>query len=119
MTMGETNDTQKEDIFEDARKVVEDSERLAEDVESLYDQVRETASIRRLYDRNPYAVLAGAAGVGYVLGGGLFTPFSKRVFKTGLKALVLPVALSKLRDVTQQLAKQGEFEELSEQLGET
>lgn len=92
------------DIFDDARDVVEDSRRLADDVGRVYDQVKETGSLRDIYDRNPYAVLAAAAGAGYVLGGGLFTPFTKRIAKIGMKALVVPVALSKIKGITQAAA---------------
>ncbi len=94
-------DTAGEDIFDEAREVVEDSRQLADDVEQFYERVADVGSLKELYDRNPYAVLAAAAGTGYVLGGGLFTPFTKRLGRLGMKALVIPVALSKLREATQ------------------
>ena len=92
------------DIFDEAREVVEDSQKLADDVGKVYDRVKDPGSLRELYQRNPYAVLAAAAGTGYVLGGGLFSPFTKRVVKMGMKALVVPVALSKLKGLTQAAA---------------
>ncbi len=88
------------DIFDDAREVVEDSRKLADDVEHLYERVSDVDSLRELYERNPYAVLAAAAGTGYVLGGGLLTPFTKRLAGLGMKALVIPVALSKLKEAS-------------------
>jgi hypothetical protein len=94
-------DTAGEDIFDEAREVVEDSRQLADDVEEFYERVADVGSLKELYDRNPYAVLAAAAGTGYVLGGGLFTSFTKRLGRLGMKALVIPVALSKLREATQ------------------
>ena len=98
----ETEGTHRRDIFDEAREVVEDSRRLADDVEQIYERARESSSsLRDLYDRNPYAVLAAAAGTGYILGGGLLSPFTKRIARMGMKALVVPVALSKLKDVTQ------------------
>ena len=96
--------TIERDIFDEARDVVEDSHKLADDVSEVYERVRENGSLRELYQRNPYAALAAAAGTGYVLGGGLFSPFTKRVMKIGMKALVVPVALSKLKGLSQEAA---------------
>jgi len=99
--MAEQSDDSERDIFDEARDVVEESERLADDVERVYDHLGETASVREFYEKNPYAVLAAAAGTGYVLAGGLFTPFTKRILKTGMKAVVLPVAVSRLRELAE------------------
>jgi len=38
--------------------------------------------------RNPYAIVAGAVGVGFVLGGGLFTRLTARIVNAGLRAAV-------------------------------
>lgn len=38
-----------------------------------------------LVDAHPVATLLGALGVGYVLGGGLFTSLTRRVVGTGLR----------------------------------
>ena len=48
--------------------------------------------IKGRLERNPYGVLAGALGVGFVLGGGLFTRLSAKVFGAGLR-VALMVAL--------------------------
>lgn len=116
--MSESSDDSERDIFDDAREVVEDSENLADDVGDMYERVRETASVREYYEKNPYAVLAAAAGAGYLLGGGLFTPFTKRIVKTGMKALVIPVAVSRLRELTQGAASE-ELDHLEEEVSES
>lgn len=36
-------------------------------------------------DRNPYAMMAAAAGSGYVLGGGLFSPLTARILRFSLR----------------------------------
>jgi hypothetical protein len=97
----------------------EAASQLAEDIGEVYERVREEGSIRDIYDKNPYAVLASAAGVGYALGGGLLTPFTKRVARIGMKAVVVPFALSRLKELTQ-AATQPELEESddSSELGE-
>jgi ElaB/YqjD/DUF883 family membrane-anchored ribosome-binding protein len=60
------------------RELIEQSERVREDVVALAGAVRQAARgwrslLRDRLDRQPYATLAVAAGVGYVLGGGMPT----------------------------------------------
>jgi ElaB/YqjD/DUF883 family membrane-anchored ribosome-binding protein len=98
-----------EDAFEQARDVVEDSERLASDVRQLYEQITGSEDVRSLYEDNPYAFLAAAAGTGYVLGGGLLTPFTKRLARIGMKAVFVPVALSRLKELTESLPQDEEL----------
>ena len=51
---------------------------------------------------HPLVCLGIAAGIGYVVGGGLFTPFTARVIKTGARALVLPSLKGKLKGLTEE-----------------
>jgi hypothetical protein len=41
--------------------------------------------VRRRVQTHPYGALAAALGVGYVLGGGLFTRLTARLLKTGVR----------------------------------
>lgn len=50
----------------------------------------EQVLVRQLEER-PYETLLVAAGLGYVLGGGLFTPLTARVVVVGLRAAVVPL----------------------------
>jgi hypothetical protein len=47
--------------------------------------VRASLDIRGRVARNPYGMLAGAVGVGFVLGGGLFTRLAARILGAGLR----------------------------------
>jgi hypothetical protein len=47
-------------------------------------------------ERNPYGTLAIAVGVGYVLGGGLFTPLTGRILKLGVRLAALPFVKDEL-----------------------
>ena len=51
---------------------------------------------RQFYDQNPFLVLGIAAGVGYILGGGLKTPFTARLARVGTRAFVLPRLLDQV-----------------------
>ena len=44
-----------------------------------------TLELRSRVNEHPYAALAAAAGVGYVLGGGLFTRLTARTVKLALR----------------------------------
>lgn len=82
-------------------RIVEETQKLANDARHLYDTVRTENPIGYYYQKNPYAVLAAAAGVGYILGGGLFTPFTRRLIKVGFKTMALPIAAAQLRELAQ------------------
>lgn len=50
---------------------------------------------------NPYAALAAAFGVGYVLGGGLFSKTTVRLLGLGVKLAAVPVVQNMLLDVAE------------------
>ena len=55
--------------------------------------------------RNPYGMVAAALGVGYVLGGGFFSPLTARIvglgFKMGLRLAAIPFLENELRELTE------------------
>ncbi len=86
------------------QQIVDDTRQLADDARHLYDTLRNENPVVHYYEQNPYAVLAAAAGVGYVLGGGLFSPFTRRLIRVGLKTMALPVAAAQIRQLAGQAA---------------
>jgi hypothetical protein len=48
-------------------------------------KVEEAVDLRSRVDRHPYGTVAAAVGIGYVLGGGLFTSLTARLVRTGLR----------------------------------
>jgi hypothetical protein len=54
-------------------------------IESAGRALRETFDIQERLRRSPYAMVAGAVGIGFVLGGGLFTRLAARILGTGLR----------------------------------
>lgn len=84
-------------IIDDGQQIVDSSRRIMENMHQIYDQAQTQFSLTKAYDDNPFIVLAAALGAGYVLGGGLFTPFSRRLFRIGFRGLILPIAGSQLR----------------------
>jgi hypothetical protein len=71
-----------------ARELVQQSQRVREDVVALAGTVRQVTHgwqtlLRERLEKRPYATLAVAAGVGYVLGGGLPTGLMRMLAGVG------------------------------------
>jgi hypothetical protein len=56
----------------------------------------QTLDIKGRVDRHPYGMVVAALGVGYVLGGGLFTPLTARILKLGVRLAALPFVKDEL-----------------------
>lgn len=76
--------------------VGEDARRLVDDARGAMDQLNASLDLRGRVQRHPYGTLLAAFGVGYVLGGGLFTPTTARVVRLGLKLAALPLVKDEL-----------------------
>jgi hypothetical protein len=57
---------------------------------------KETLDIQGRVDRNPYGMILAAVGVGYVLGGGLFSRLTGNLVKLGLRVAALPYVKEEL-----------------------
>lgn len=60
---------------------------LGENAMELYERL----DLARQVQEHPYRTLAIAAGIGYVLGGGLFTPLTGLLVRIGTRAMMLPL----------------------------
>src|SRR5688500_541361 len=52
--------------------------------------------LRGRVERHPYAMIAAAVGVGYLLGGGLFTRTTAQLFRLGIRLAALPLVKDEL-----------------------
>lgn len=68
---------------------------LAETAVELYERLE----LKRQLREHPYRTLAAAAGVGYVLGGGLFTPLTGSLVRVGMRAMLLPMVQQVLEGI--------------------
>src|SRR4051812_17778161 len=73
-----------------------DAQRLLSDARTAVTDLTEQIDLRGRVDRNPYGMVAAAIGVGYVLGGGLFTPLTARIIKLGVRLAALPFVKDEL-----------------------
>lgn len=59
-------------------------------------ELYERVDLPRQLEEHPYRTLGIAAGLGYVLGGGLFTGFTGRAVGIGTRVLLLPLVQATL-----------------------
>jgi hypothetical protein len=69
------------------------------------DLLRDSLDLEGRVNRNPYGMMAGALGVGFVLGGGIFTRLGARVVGAGVR-LGLMAALPLLQRQARRIIEQ-------------
>lgn len=64
---------------------------IAQDLGNVASELFDRVDIGRELQEHPYRTLAIAAGIGYVLGGGLFTPLTGSLLRVGMRVAMLPM----------------------------
>ncbi|QRN94126.1 hypothetical protein JRI60_33955 [Archangium violaceum] len=77
-------------------RIGSDAQQLWDDARGAVTDLRDTMDLKGRVERNPYLMLAAAFGVGYVLGGGLFTRTTGRVIRLGMRLAALPLVKDEL-----------------------
>jgi hypothetical protein len=72
------------------------AQQLVDDARGAVRQIGSALDLGGRVQRHPYGMMLAAVGVGYVLGGGLFTPFTARMVRLGLKLAALPLVKDEL-----------------------
>ncbi|MDC0715157.1 hypothetical protein POL68_42305 [Stigmatella sp. ncwal1] len=93
---GAPNGTDNNGFGQRVDQIGVDAQQLWSDARSAVTGLSETLDIRGRVERNPYGMVLAAVGVGYVLGGGLFTPLTARVLKLGVRLAALPFVKDEL-----------------------
>lgn len=78
------------------------AQRLVDNAKGTLDELNAAVDLPGRVQRHPYGMVAAAFGVGYVLGGGLFTPFTARVLRLGLRLAALPLVKDELLGLAEQ-----------------
>ncbi len=92
---------QRPRIGERVDQIGSDAQRLWEDTRAAAEDLGQTVDLRGRLERHPYGTLAVAFGVGYLLGGGLFTPATARVVRLGMKLAALPLVKDELLNLAE------------------
>jgi hypothetical protein len=82
--------------FDHAKKAVEEARAFKEAVSNQAHNFSQSVDLRGRVQRNPIAMVAAAVGVGYALGGGLFSPLTARLLKYGVRLALVPLLKSQL-----------------------
>ena len=72
------------------------AQQLVDDARGAVRQIGSALDLGGRVQRHPYGMMLAAMGVGYVLGGGLFTPLTGRIVRLGLKLAALPLVKDEL-----------------------
>lgn len=74
---------------------------LAKDANSALNGLSDAAGLTDNVEKAPYAMISAALGVGYIVGGGLFTPTTGRLIRLGMKLAAIPQVRDRLLDVAE------------------
>jgi len=77
-------------------RIGSDAQQLIDDARGAVSDLSATLDLKGRVERNPYGMMAAALGVGYVLGGGLFTPTTARLIRLGVRLAALPFVKDEL-----------------------
>ncbi|MEW5737317.1 MAG: hypothetical protein AB1938_00235 [Myxococcota bacterium] len=84
-----------------AQELGEQLRELASNANSALNGVSDAVGLTEKVEKNPYGMVAAALGIGYVLGGGLFTPTTMRILKMGSRLAAIPAVRDRLLDVAE------------------
>lgn len=79
--------------------VTESADLAIQSVGTLYQAL--DSAVSKQVRENPYATLAAAAGVGFVLGGGLRSPFGQLLVRVGVRAFGPPLVSAALHSAVE------------------
>ena len=102
-----------------ARTIGQRVDKVSDSAQEAWDRTRGAVSdLKRAADidgrvrRNPYGTVAAALGIGYVLGGGIFTPLTARIvglaLRLGVRLSLLPMMKDQISELADSLS--GEVE---------
>jgi len=100
-----TNTDWEQGAMDHAKRMAEESRAFKEAVASQADSLTRAIDLRGRVERNPIGMVLAAAGVGYVLGGGLFSPLTGRLVKIGIRLALIPLIKSQLSNIVGQSAE--------------
>lgn len=78
-----------------------DAQHLWDNARGAVTDLRDTMDLRGRVERNPYLMMAAAVGVGYILGGGLFTRTTGRLLRLGVRLAALPMVKDELLGIAE------------------
>jgi hypothetical protein len=90
------------------RRMVEEARALKDAIGSQAESFTRSVDLRGRVQRNPIGMVLAAAGIGYVLGGGLFSPLTGRLVRVGIRLALIPLVKSQLGNIVGSSGSAGE-----------
>jgi hypothetical protein len=72
------------------------AQHLMDEARGVMSDLSDSFDLRSRVERHPYGMLLGAAAVGYILGGGLFTSLTRSMVRLGLRLAAVPLVKDEL-----------------------
>jgi hypothetical protein len=76
--------------------MVDEARALGSAISSSATNFSQAVDLRGRVQRHPIGMVLAAAGIGYVLGGGLFSPTTGRLLRLGLRLAIIPFVKNQL-----------------------
>jgi hypothetical protein len=92
--------------MEHAARAVAEAQAFGRSVSEASSRLQSTLDLNGRVHRSPIASVLVAAGIGYVLGGGLFSPLTKRALKIAMRLAVVPLVKGQLAGLVSGMADQ-------------
>jgi hypothetical protein len=79
------------ETFQHAKVMVDEAKAFGRSLSESANGLSAAVDLRGRILRNPLGMMAAGFGIGYLLGGGLFTPLTKKLVRVGLRVAILPL----------------------------
>ena len=87
----ESNNSKAERLLNHSRVIRSDMQDLVDDVAEVGRDIQRKVDFSQTIQQHPIRSVLIAAGVGYMLGGGLFSPLTRQIVRVGGRAMLLPI----------------------------
>jgi hypothetical protein len=94
--MATSSEFQGQGAMDHGKRMVDEARAFKEAVSTQASNFSQAVDLHGRVQRNPFLMVAAAAGVGYVLGGGLFSPLTGKMVRIGLRAALIPFVKNQL-----------------------
>jgi hypothetical protein len=87
---------QGQGAMDHGRRMVEEARAFKEAVGAQASSFSQALDLSGRVQRNPFIMVGAAAGIGYVLGGGLFSSMTGKMMRIALRAAIIPLVKNQL-----------------------